>query len=182
MKSPWPYLLAALLTTPTYAQPLKTILTCPLAGNSKVSLLAEPAEDGHRLFVKLDGNTHIAFTDMPQEDFIGRIVLAKCVSSTLIFALEYGSPYMKGVVLRKNPVTHSVEQIDFAEKALPRWLYLGPRQMRLVMPNEGYEVPTKWLLYDYVAGKGQAETAIGINTLPKARGFKVVRLKNRSNN
>jgi hypothetical protein len=182
MKSPWPYLIAALLTTPAYAQPLKTILTCPLAGHSKVSLLAEPAEDGHRLFVKLDGNTHIAFTDMPQEDFIGRIVLAKCVSSTLMFALEYGSPYMKGVVLRKNPVTHSVEQIDFAEKALPRWLYLGPQQMRLVMPNEGYEVPTKLLLYDYVAGKGQAETAIGIDTLPEARGFKVVHLERRSSN
>jgi hypothetical protein len=28
-----------------------------------VSLLAEPAEDGQRLFIKLDGKTHIAFTD-----------------------------------------------------------------------------------------------------------------------
>ncbi|WP_213938947.1 hypothetical protein [Pseudomonas sp. dw_612] len=180
MKSPWPYLFAALLTTQAYAQPLKTILTCPLAGNSKVSLLAEPAEDGHRLFVKLDGKTHIAFTDMPQADFIGRIVLAKCVSSSLIFALEYGSPYMKGVVMRKNPVTHSVEQIDFAEKALPHWLYLGREQMRLVIPNLGYEVPTKFLLYDYVAGKGQAETAIGIDTPPETHGFKVVHLEQRS--
>lgn len=113
---------------------------------------------------------------MPQSDFVGRIVLAKCVSSSLIFALEYGSPYMKGVVLRKNPVTHTVEQIDFSEKALPRWLYLGPRQMRLVIPNEGYEVSSKFLLYDYVAGKAQPDTAIGIDSLPDKHGFKVVHL------
>jgi len=176
MKTPWKYLFAALLTTPAYAQPLKPILTCPLADNTKVSLLAEPAEDGQRLFIKLDGKIHIAFTDMPQSDFVGRIVLAKCVSSSLIFALEYGSPYMKGVVLRKNPITHTVEQIDFSEKALPRWLYLGPQQMRLVIPNEGYEVPNKFLLYDYITGQGEPETAIGIDTLPNAHGFKVVHL------
>jgi hypothetical protein len=176
MRTPWKYVIAALLTTPAYAQPLKPILTCPLADNAQVSLLAEPAEDGQRLFIKIDGKTHIAFTDMPESDFVGRIVLAKCVSSSLIFALEYGSPYMKGVALRKNPVTHTVEQIDFSEKALPRWLYLGPRQMRLVIPNEGYEVSSKFLLYDYVAGKAQSDTAIGIDSLPDKHGFKVVHL------
>jgi hypothetical protein len=178
MKTPWKYLFAALLTTPAYAQPLKPILTCPLADNTKVSLLAEPAEDGQRLFIKIDGKTRIAFSDMPQSDFVCRIVLAKCVSSSLIFALEYGSPYMKGLVLRKNPVTHTVEQIDFAEKALPRWLYLGPQQMLLVIPNEGYEVSNKFLLYDYVAGKGQSDIAIGIDSLPDKHGFKAVHLEN----
>jgi len=176
MKSPWLYLIAALLTTPAYAKPLKTILTCPLADNTKVSLLADPVEEGHSLSIKIDGKTRIAFTDMPQSDFVGRIVLAKCVSSTLIFALEYGSPYLKGVVLRKNPITHAVEQIDFAEKALPRWLYLGQKQMRLVIPNKGYEVPNKFLLYDYITGQVEPETAVGIDTLPNAHGFKVVHL------
>ena len=86
MKTPWKYLFAALLTTPPYAQPLKPILTCPLADNTKVSLLAEPAEDGQRLFIKLDGKTHIVFTDMPQSDFVGRIVLAKSAFFKVVVA------------------------------------------------------------------------------------------------
>ncbi|WPN55498.1 hypothetical protein [Pseudomonas sp. P9_31] len=177
MQTPWTYAIAALLAAPAYAQPLQTILTCPLADSTHVSLLAESDVEGQRLFIELDGKTQIAFTDMPKSDFIGRIVLAKCAASSLIFALEYGSPYMKGVVLRKNPVSHTVERIDFAEKALPRWLYLGREQIRLVIPNIGYEVSAKFLVYDYVAGKGQLEGPPGIETPPDRRGFKVVRLK-----
>ncbi|GID03445.1 hypothetical protein [Pseudomonas sp. 008] len=177
MQTPWKYIIAALLAAPAYAQPLQTILTCPLADRTQVSLLAETNAQGQRLFVKLDSKIQPAFSDIPDFDFFGEVFLAKCVSSSLIFAFAYGSPYLKGVVLHKNPVTHTVERIDFAEKALPRWLYLGREQVRLVIPNIGYEVSAKFLVYDYVAGRGQLEGPAGIETPPNRRGFKVVRLE-----
>lgn len=33
--------------------------------------------------------------------------------------------------------------------------------MRLVIPNIGDEVSTKFLIYDYVSGKGQPDEAVG---------------------
>jgi len=177
VKKAWFCLIAALLGTSAYAQPSKSILSCPLADGTRISLLAEPTPEGQRLFIELDQKIETAFTDMLDSDFLGEIALAKCASSSLVFAINYGSPYLKGVVLRKNPISHTVERINFAEKALPRYLYLGQKQMRLVIPNIGNEVSTKFLVYDYLSGKGQPNEATGSNVVPNGRGFKVVRLK-----
>ena len=95
----------------------------------------------------------------------------------MIFAFNYGPPYLKGRVIRKNPTNNATEYIDFAEKALPRWLYLSPTEMKLVIPNIGYEVPSKYLIYNFVAGKGQGDEAVGSNTLPDKHGFTVRRLR-----
>ncbi|MFJ7281611.1 hypothetical protein [Pseudomonas sp. NPDC099000] len=176
MKKAWCCLIAVLLP-PAFAEAQRSILNCPLSDGTGISLLAEVNADGERLLVNLDQKTSNAFTDMPDSDFVGEVVMAKCASSSLIFVMDYGSPYLKGVVLRKNPVSHSIERIDFAEKALPRYLYLGQQQMRLVIPNIGNEVSTKFLVYDYVSGKGQPDEAAGSDVVPNGRGFKVVRLK-----
>lgn len=173
----WLFLIAALLGAPAYAGQSKIILNCPLSDGTNASLLAETDAEGQRLRLNLDKKIQPAFTDMPDSDFVGEVVLAKCASSSLIFVMDYGSPYLKGVVLRKNPVSHSIERIDFAEKALPHYLYLGQKQMRLVIPNIGNEVSTKFLIYDYVSGKGQPDEAVGSDVVPNVRGFKVVRLK-----
>ena len=168
---------ALLATGPVFAQSPKPVINCLLSDGTRASLLAESSADGKRLFVNLDKKTQPAFTDMPDTDFVGAVVMAKCASSSLVFALNYGSPYLKGAVLRKNPVSHSIERIDFAEKALPRWLYLGQEQMRLVIPNIGNEVSGKFLVYDYFAGKGQPEEASSVDVRPDTHGFKVLRLK-----
>lgn len=177
MKNAWLYLITALSIGTAYAEPPKSILGCSLSDGTQVSLLAESTAEGQRLFLELDQKTQTAFSDMPDTDFVGQVVLAKCTSSSLIFALNYGSPYLKGVVLRKNPLSHSIERIDFAEKSLPRWLYLGQEQMRLVIPNIGNEVSGKFLVYDYFAGKGQSEEAGSVDVRPDTHGFKVLRLK-----
>ncbi|WP_207284369.1 hypothetical protein [Pseudomonas sp. FW300-N2A2] len=177
MKKAWFCLTAVLLGVSAQAQPSKSILSCPLADGTRISLLTEQTPEGQRLFVELDKKIETAFTDMPDSDFLGEIALAKCASSSLIFAMNYGSPYLKGVVLRKNPVSHTIERINFAEKALPSYLYLGQKQMRLIIPNIGNEVSTKFLVYDYLSGKGQPDEATGSNVVPNGRGFKVVRLK-----
>ncbi|MHC8326842.1 hypothetical protein [Pseudomonas sp. LB1P83] len=177
MKKAGFFLIAALLVNPAFAEEKRSILNCPLSDGAIISLLAEANADGQRLLVNFDQKTSHAFTDMPDSDFVGEVVMAKCASSSLIFVMNYGSPYLKGVVLRKNPVSHSIERIDFAEKALPRYLYLGQQQMRLVIPNIGNEVSTKFWVYDYVSGKGQPDEAAGSDVVPNGRGFKVVRFK-----
>ncbi|KVH32176.1 hypothetical protein WT01_18970 [Burkholderia cepacia] len=64
--------------------------------------------DGDALFVRRGYKTGRAFLDMPETDFVGRIALSRCVGKTLVFALDYGSPYLKGVAIRLNPVTHAI--------------------------------------------------------------------------
>ena len=170
-------LLITLMCRPAWAGSQKTLLTCPLSDGTKIALLATSNADGQRLFVKFDGKIETAFTDMPDEDFVGDLMLAKCTGATLIFALNYGSPYTKGVVLRKNPASGVLERIDFAEKALPRFLYLSAEQMRLVIPNEGYEVPEKYIVYDSFAKNGQTDEPQGFDVLPDQGEFTVIDLK-----
>jgi hypothetical protein len=75
--------------------------------------------------------------------------------------------------VRKNPTSHAVERIDFAEKALPRWLYLNRAEMRLIIPNIGNEVSSKYLVYR----PGTADQPVAVDALPDKRGFKVVSIK-----
>ncbi|AOK15811.1 MULTISPECIES: hypothetical protein [Burkholderia cepacia complex] len=91
------------------------------------------------------------------------------------FALEYGPPYLKGVAIRRNPQTHRDERIYFAEKALPKWLYLGSQEMLVVIPNIGHETDKKYLVYHYVAGRGQPNESTATDKLPvSARALRLV--------
>ncbi|MFJ2709516.1 hypothetical protein ACIOZM_01340 [Pseudomonas sp. NPDC087346] len=173
----WIIFTIALLFRPALADTQNNLLDCSLSDGSTASLLACPSNYGQRLFLKIDDHVDTAFTDMPDSDFVGEVVLAKCTASTLIYAMNYGSPYLKGAVLRKSPITGTLERIDFAEKAQPTFLYLRPQQMRLVIPNEGYEDPSKLLIYDYLPKKGQPDEPKGANALPNRKGFEVIDLK-----
>ncbi|WP_285415513.1 hypothetical protein [Pseudomonas sp. efr-133-TYG-5] len=177
IKKFWFSLIFALACLPAFAETKTALLDCPLSDGTTASLLSTSSEDGKRLFVKIDNQTESAFTDIPDSDFVGEIALAKCTGSGLIYAMNYGSPYLKGAALRKNPESGTLERIDFAEKALPVFLYLNARNMRLVIPNEGYEIPEKFIVYDYITPKGQSEEPKGMNTAPDEKGFKVIDLK-----
>jgi hypothetical protein len=177
MKGRWliaPLLLAAGTAA---AAPLVTVRTCRLDGGARISLLAEPGMDGNRFFLRIDGKVGKAFTDMAESDFVGTVALATCVDRVLVFAIRYGPPYLKGVAVRQNPLSHAIERIDFAEKALPRWLYLSPTAMQLIIPNIGREVSSKYLVYGLTAAIGQANEATALNALPDKTGFKVFRVK-----
>jgi len=164
----------ALLAQTANAASLSTVSTCRLDDQSQVVLQAEPAIDGNRFFLQIDGKVEKAFSDMPDTDFVGTIALATCVDHVLVFAISYGPPYLKGVAIRKNPVSHLIERIDFSEKALPRWLYLNASAMQLVIPNIGYEVRGKYLVYQYVVDTGQPTEPVASDSLPGKRGFKVL--------
>ncbi|MQA21160.1 hypothetical protein [Rugamonas rivuli] len=153
------------------ATQLTLVRSCQLDDGSQVALLAEPTVEGNRFHLKIDGAVGTAFDDMPDTDVIGNVALAKCVDRSLVFAISYGPPYLKGAVVRKNPVSHRLERIDFSEKALPRWLYVNSREMQLVIPNIGHEVASRYLVYRYSAADGQSLEPAARDTLPSGRGF-----------
>lgn len=165
---------AALFAQTANAASSSTVSSCQLDDQSQVVLKAEPAIDGNRFFLQIDGNVEKAFTDMPDTDFVGTIALATCIDHILVFAISYGPPYLKGVAIRKNPISHQIERIDFSEKALPRRLYFNASAMQLVIPNIGYEVRGKYLVYQYTADAGQADEPIASDTMPSKRGFKML--------
>jgi len=152
------------------AESVDTVISCRLDDGTHATLKAESRGlDGKALIVEVSGQTQPAFLDMPDMDYVGQIVLAICVGKALVFAQESGSPYLKGVVVRKNPQTHAEERINFAEKSLPRWLYLGRHEMLLIIPNEGYETNKRYLVYRSVQGKGQPEESTPMDNLPVSR-------------
>ena len=157
------------------AQP-KLILACPQIDGTQIRLLAEPASDGSRYYLEIGGRVDKAFTDMPDADFIGEIVLSKCIRHVLVFAIEYGPPYRKGVAVRKRLTGPGVDRIDFSEKALPLWLYVNSTELKVLIPNYGNEVASRYLLYTFSAAQGQPGAPAAVDTEPVKRGFEAVRI------
>lgn len=164
------------------ASPTKTIVTCKISDDGeKVSLIAETTIDGSRLFLQFGDHKEKAFTDLPNTDFVGRIAMAKCTKGVLVFALDYGSPYIKGAAIRmrrNNSILGQRERIDFAEKATPGWLYVGREQIKIVIRNIGAGATSKYLVYSSAFDNNASGVAVDTNALPgKAAGFKVVRFR-----
>jgi hypothetical protein len=163
------------------ASPTKTIITCKISDDgAKASLIAETTIDGNRLYLQFGDQKEKAFTDLPNTDFVGRIAMAKCVKGVLVFAMDYGSPYIKGAAirLRHNSSTPGQrERIDFAEKAMPGWLYVGREQIKIVIRNIGPGATSRYLVYSSALDNNASDVAVDANTLPsKTAGFKIVRL------
>lgn len=168
-------LTVGLIAVPVAAAPPRPILSCPMADGTRAVLLAQShGLDGKSLFLQIDGKTAPAFQDMPDTEFVGDVVLAKCADKTMVFALNYGPPYLKGIALRKNPISHAEERIYFAEKALPRWLYTSKDDMLVIIPNAGLETDRKYLVYRYDAGHGQPGEGAAVDLLPPAKTYSVI--------
>lgn len=161
----------------TFATPFEIVRSCHLEDGSRALLLAERTADGKRLHLNVNGINEPVFSDLPDSDFVGEIVLAKCVKGVLIFAINYGPPYLKGEVVRKRQGAEHVERISYAEKALPRWLFINQTTMRLVIPNIGNEVSNKYLIYEYSVDSGQPIEAVGSNALPDRLIFSMKRIR-----
>lgn len=66
-----------------------------------MQLLSLRTIDGDTLYLKFRNVITGAFLDTPTKsyDFFGDVVLSQCINGSLIFALEYGSPYIKGCLV-----------------------------------------------------------------------------------
>lgn len=176
MKIYW-LILLCLLASQAFAAAPQVVRSCRLGDGSQAVLLAKDTLDGKQLSLRVDQRLEAAFSDMPDVDFVGDVVLARCIHGALIYALNYGSPYIKGAVIRKRLAAKAIDRINFAEKALPRWLYLGRSDMRLVVPNVGYEVSSRYLVYEFSARGGQQLEVISSDRKPDGHGFRISRVK-----
>lgn len=168
-------LLCALV--PARAAPLKPVLACQLSAGQRVELLSEArGPDGDALFLRFSGATQKAFDDFPGTELVGTVALAKCVDRVLVFAINYGPPYLKGGAIRANPATRKIERIDFSEKAAPGWIYSGARDMLLVFPNLGHESARKFIVYRFVSASGQDEEVSYVDRLPRLASYRASRL------
>lgn len=164
--------------TAAFAAPRTSLLTCDLGSGYKATLLGEAhGIEGKVLFLDINGNVEKAFLDFPDASLVGNVVLAKCVDHVLVFAMNYGPPYLKGMAVRFNADTSRIEQINFSEKSLPSWIYTNPRSLLVVFPNKGHESNKRFVVYQFVAGEGQGEEPEGFDTLPKRVGYKAIRVR-----
>ncbi|WP_232454190.1 hypothetical protein [Burkholderia ubonensis] len=62
---------------------LRTIISCKLADGTRATLKAEShGDDGDALFVDEGGKIQPAFLDMADAEFVGNVVLARCIGGT----------------------------------------------------------------------------------------------------
>src|SRR5205823_1166547 len=103
------------------AAPMRTVQACRLEDGSETLLQAQydSERDAERFYITMNGKTEAAFTDLPDADYAGHITLSKCLNNVLIFAISYGAPYQKGVVIRRTTESGTMHKINFSEKALP---------------------------------------------------------------
>lgn len=155
---------------PTLAKtPYHRVLSCKMASGANVLLKILHPIDGDKPYLEINGKTSLAFDKDDTYGFVTELLLTKCIQHTLIVTMDMGSPYLRGLAIRQNPVTHQYERIYFAEKALPHWLYFKNNEWGIIIPNIGYETDKQYLVYTYKRGKNQPEqqhNMKGLNTFP----------------
>lgn len=110
----------------------------------------------------------------------GADVAAQCVGTrqrALILSGEFTANALQGVALTNNPRTHKIARLDFAEKDRPRWLYLGPQHLMVVVPSSGYgESDARYTLYRHrFSGKGH-DRVMHVPELPPTTGSEIIDL------
>lgn len=76
----------------------------------------------------------------------GSVISSRCIGTTrgvLMVAGEFSSNYTQGVVVGYDQGANRIQRLDFAERALPRWVYLNKTSIKVLIPNEGNEQPGK---------------------------------------
>jgi hypothetical protein len=161
------------------AAPMRSIQACTLEDGSEATLRAQydAGLDADRFYLTMDGKTETAFTDLPDADYAGQVRLSQCLHHVLIFAISYGAPYLKGMVLRRTAEDRTTQRIDFSEKTLPELLYLSRRETKLVVPNAGHGVSGKYLVYRFRVGEGQGQEANAVDAPPATSGFKAIQAR-----
>lgn len=68
------------------------------------------------------------------------MVLSQCINGSLIFALEYGSPYIKGCLVTgwENGFKgkNSPEGFCFAERNIPEAVWFGKNNILIIIRNQ----------------------------------------------
>lgn len=101
-----------------FADSVGIVKTCKLKQQEKIQLISVKTIDGNTLYLKIRNILIGAFLDSWEGNYltVGDIVLSKCVNNSLVFAINYGSPYLKVcLVTGWNENDNKPESFCFAE-------------------------------------------------------------------
>ncbi|MHA7846353.1 hypothetical protein [Serratia sp. D1N4] len=161
------------------ADSIKIVKTCKLKQGEKIQLIAVNTIDGDTLYLKFRNILVGAFQEQGEDDYfsVGDMVLSKCVNHSLIFALNFGPPYLKGCLVTAWNSDNKPESFCFAEKDLPESIWVSDKNTLIVIKNENEisALDGKYTIYDSARKSG--ERSYHIDTLPPKEGYKIFSLK-----
>lgn len=176
MKPAVAFVILAVTTSISAASTNRDLLMSCALGNAHdqvVDVLATDRE-GDTLTVTLRpgrlGRPSPLFPSEELDDSRGTSIRVQCVGKTenvLVITGEfYGSGYPRGLVLRYNG--GKLQRLEFAEHSLPRFIYLGSRDMRLYVSQAYPGRQRGWTVYRYDATRGQYPEQEFVTKLPDA--------------
>ncbi|EDW1644255.1 hypothetical protein EK69_004564 [Salmonella enterica subsp. enterica] len=157
------------------SEDIENIKECKLDTGNEVKLISLRTVDGSTPYLIFDNVIVSAFLD--GSIFSGDVVLSKCINHSLIFALNYGPPYIKGCLitgLNDNAVkNYRPKGFCFAERNTPESVWFGEDHTLIIIKNDNNtgEWNGKYIIYD-----SREEEAQAFNRLPDAKGYKIYRL------
>lgn len=160
-----------------HSQSIKTIAKCELNSGNVVKLVALNTVDGDRPFLTFENRMFSAFLDT-DSDYYGELVLSKCINHTMIFNLNYGSPYLKGCLVtglkKKHQSSVLFEGLCFSERNTPESIWFGKDETLIIIRNDNNvgEWNGKYIIYD--SKNKEAHTS---NELPKKEGYDIYPVK-----
>jgi hypothetical protein len=163
-------MLSVLLPLSASAENLKVVESCLLGTgpSTQAAVLSDqPIADSAIYYLQQKQELSPVFASAEMSR--GAAMSIQCAGreeKTLVVSGEFSSNYLQGFALRYNSASHELERIDFAERNRPSWVYLNQSGMAVVFQNTGNESSKKYLVYQYISGKDQAEAAYGTNKLP----------------
>ncbi|EEA0056336.1 hypothetical protein DC532_23310, partial [Salmonella enterica] len=106
---------------------IKNIKDCKLEDGNRVKLISLRTVDGSTPYLIFDNVIVSAFLD--GTIYSGDIILSKCIHHSLIFALNYGAPYMKGCLITGVSVSaerkYQPNGFCFTERNIPESVWFG---------------------------------------------------------
>ncbi|EBS8507186.1 hypothetical protein CFK03_22630, partial [Salmonella enterica] len=117
---------------------IKNIKDCKLEDGNRVKLISLRTVDGSTPYLIFDNVIVSAFLD--GTIYSGDIILSKCIHHSLIFALNYGAPYMKGCLITGGSVSaerkYQPNGFCFAERNIPESVWFGEEHTFIIIKND----------------------------------------------
>ncbi|EPB0512768.1 hypothetical protein ACRABS_003080 [Salmonella enterica subsp. enterica] len=154
---------------------IKNIKDCKLDEDNRVKLISLHTVDGNTPYLIFDNVIVSAFLD--GSIYSGDIILSKCIHHSLIFALNYGAPYMKGCLITGGSASaerkYQPNGFCFSERNIPESVWFGEDHTLIIIKNNNSvgEWRGNYIIYD-----SRGDEAQTFNKLPDTKNYKIYRL------
>ncbi|WP_240246249.1 hypothetical protein [Escherichia sp. MOD1-EC7003] len=155
-----------------FAESIKDVIKCDFNKNDGVTLVSLKTIDGDTPYLLFENIIVSAFLD--GAIYSGDIVLSKCVNHSLIFALNYGPPYIKGCLITSlnhdSGMKNKLKGFCFAERNIPEAIWFGKKKTLIIIKNDNRvgEWREKYIIYD-----SSKEAAYDSYSLPEKKGYEI---------